>query len=174
MLSGLAVRLRPLEPSDAIVFASWAADERFCAAAEWSRGLTVAECEAFQRRLIADPPQALVRLGVVHDGHLAGYVDLHGTEPARRELGFVIGDSGRWHQGLGRQAAQAGLDYGFTQMGLTEIWAEAWAANIPSVRILQSLGMRELDPGASGTYMGTPTHYRRFTIDAPSRAAEVE
>ncbi|MCY1140090.1 GNAT family N-acetyltransferase [Actinoplanes sp. Pm04-4] len=158
------IRLRPLEPPDAVTMASWSLDERFRAAAEWSPRLSVAEHEAFQSRLIAEPPAELVRLGVVHAGELVGYVDLHGVEPARRELGFVIGDSRHWGKGLGRQAAQAALDHGFTRMALSEIWAEAWATNTASIRILQGLGMTELAPGDQGEYQGAATHYRRFTL----------
>jgi RimJ/RimL family protein N-acetyltransferase len=158
------IRLRPLEPPDAVTLARWSLDERFRAAAEWSPGLPLAEHEAFQSRLIAEPPEELLRLGVVHDEELVGYVDLHGAEPARRELGFAIGDSRRWGKGLGRQAAQAGLDHGFTRMALSEIWAEAWATNTASVRILQGLGMTELTPGDQGEYQGEPTYYRRFAV----------
>ncbi|GAB1641405.1 GNAT family N-acetyltransferase [Krasilnikovia sp. MM14-A1259] len=166
-----AVQLRPLEVSDAGILASWSLDERFCAAAEWSPDLPLAEHQRFQSRLIAEPPNGLVRLGVVHDGELVGYVVLQGPEPQRRELGFVIGDSRRWGHGLGAQAAQAALDHGFTDLGLHEIWAEAWAANPASVRILQRLGMREIERGESGTYLGAPTYYRRFTIAAPTLRA---
>lgn len=122
------------------------------------------EYVAFQLRLITDPPVDLVRLGAVQHAELIGYAVLHGTEPTRRELGFVVGDSRRWRQGLGRQVAHAALAYGFDQLGLTEIWAEALAANVASVRILQCLGMTETDPGDQGTYLGVPSYYRRFTI----------
>lgn len=157
-----AVHLRPLEPADARVVASWALDPVFLAAADWSTR-TIEEYVDFHTRLIADPPADLLRLGAVHDGDLVGYVDLHGREPHRRELGYVIGDSRRWGRGLGGLAARAALDYGFDRMGLTDIWAEALAANAASVRILQSLGMREIERGGEGVYLGTPTYFRRFT-----------
>jgi RimJ/RimL family protein N-acetyltransferase len=166
MPSDRSIQLRTLELPDAGILASWSLDERFRAAAEWSPGLLLADHEAFQTRLISDPPNGLVRLGAVHDGELVGYVVIQGTEPARRELGFVIGDTRHWRRGLGRQAARAGLDYGFTRMGLSEIWAEAWAANTASIRILQGLGMRETERGESGTYLDTPTYYRRFVMGA--------
>lgn len=169
MSSEPAVQLRPLEISDARTLASWSLDERFRAAAEWSPDRTLAEHEQFQRRLIADTPDGLIRLGIVHDGELAGYVALQGKDPHRRELGFVIGDSRRWGLGLGRSAARVALEYGFAGLGLQEIWAEAWAANTASVRILQRLGMREIERGESGTFLGRPTYFRRFTIAAPAR-----
>jgi RimJ/RimL family protein N-acetyltransferase len=159
-----SIDLRPLELTDAEALASWALDPLFCAAAKWTTGLSTMEYVSFHRRIITEPPSDLVRLAAVHRGELVGYVDLHGSEPLRRELGFVIGDSRQWRRGLGRQAARAGLDYGFHRLKLTEIWAEALAANLASVSILQYLGMTETEPGGGGTYLGTPSHYRRFSI----------
>ena len=58
-----------------------------------------------------------------------------GSQPRRRELGFVIGERRHWRQGLGRAAAEAGLRFGFASLGLSQIWAEALDANRASVRI---------------------------------------
>ncbi|WP_307871236.1 GNAT family N-acetyltransferase [Paractinoplanes deccanensis] len=93
---------------------------------------------------------------------MIGYVDLQGTEPRRRELGYVIGDSTRWRQGFGTQAARAGLTHAFAQAGLTSIWAEALTTNTASVRILQTLGMTEIAPGPD-------TSHRRFEIHRSAR-----
>ena len=53
------------------------------------------------------PPADLIRLGAVHHGILVGYVDLHGDEPHRRELGFAIDGRSRWGRGLGHLTAAA-------------------------------------------------------------------
>jgi len=146
--------------------ARWAADSEFCRAAGWTPDLPHAEYLRFQQRLIQSPPADLIRLGAVHNGVLVGYVDLHGGESHRRELGFVIGERSRWSRGLGRLAAAAGLGYGFDQLGLQEIWAEAFDANQRSVRILQRLGLRETGRGDEGVFLDQPTYYRRFAITA--------
>ncbi|MEV4342904.1 GNAT family N-acetyltransferase [Actinoplanes sp. NPDC049596] len=138
--------LRPLTPADAPTIASWAGDPVFVAGAGWTPTLSPAAHVAFQLNLITNPPPELIRLGAVENGDLVGYVDLHGTEPARRELGYVIGDSRRWGRGLGGAAARAGLTHGFGELGLTHIWAEAEPTNTASIRILRSLGMTELEP----------------------------
>ena len=163
------VILRPLERRDADVIARWAADPEFCRAADWTVGLPFDQCRAFHRDLIDSPPADLLRLGAVHDAELVGYVDLHGDEPGRRELGFVIGERSRWGRGLGRSAAGAGLDHGFDRLGLREVWAEALDANRRSVRILQSLGFTETGKGADSMFLGRPTSYRQFTITAGDR-----
>jgi RimJ/RimL family protein N-acetyltransferase len=158
------IRLRSLSSDDAEVIAAWGTDAGFCRAAGWSVGRPLGEYRAFQRDLVAQPPPDLIRLGAVFDRRLVGYVDLHGTEPGRRELGYVIGERRQWRRGLGRAAAEAGLRFGFATLGLTQIWAEALDANLASVRILQRLGMHETGTGDSGIYLGTSTYYRQFAI----------
>lgn len=149
---------------DADVIGGWAADEAFCRAAQWTLGLSREEHRHFQARLICSPPSDLVRLGALHEGRLVGYVALHGDEPHRRELGFLIGPRTVWGRGLGRATARAGLRHGFEEMHLDEIWAEALDANHASIRVLQRLGLRETGPGEPGNYLDQPTHYRQFAI----------
>lgn len=127
------VLLRELVAADADLIAAWSRDENFCRAAGWSIH-PVEQHRVFQRRLIADPPADLLRLAAVHDGQLVGYVDLHGRAPDRRELGFLIGPRETWGHGLGLAAATAGLRYGFQELGLKEIWAEALEMNHASIR----------------------------------------
>ncbi|QDO88092.1 GNAT family N-acetyltransferase [Ornithinimicrobium ciconiae] len=158
------VLLRPLASQDVHVFADWAADEEFCRAAEWTVGLSAQQHHAFHTRLMTSPPHDLLRFAAVLNGRLVGTVDLHGDEPDRRELGFLVGPRSRWGQGLGLALARAGVAHGFEELGLREIWAEAYDANRASIRILQELGMTETGLGEVGTYLGQPTRYRQFTV----------
>ncbi|MEV6268219.1 GNAT family N-acetyltransferase [Kribbella sp. NPDC051936] len=95
---------------------------------------------------------------------IVGYVDLAGAAPDRRELGYAIGPSDSWGRGLGGIAAKLGLDWGFHELGLDEIWAEAVDANQASVRILQSLGMTETGRGQYELFLAAATYYRCFSI----------
>lgn len=158
--------LRPLHVEDAGVLAGWAADPEFCREAGWTVGRPFTELQRFHQRLIESPPPELIRLGAISGGTLVGYVDLHGDEPHRRELGFVIGDRNTWGRGLGSRAAAAGLEHGFDCLGLEEIWAEALRANERSLRILQRLGLAETSKSDDGLLLDQPSHYRRFTITA--------
>jgi RimJ/RimL family protein N-acetyltransferase len=161
-----AVTLRALVPADAAVIAGWGTDRAFARVADWSPDRTVADRTVFQERLIVSPPPDLLRWGAEHEGTLVGFVNLTGREPDRRELGFLVGGSSRWGQGLGRAAAVAGLGVAFGELGLREIWAEAYDAHQRSVRILQGLGLRETGRGAEGRFLGMATFYRRFEITA--------
>lgn len=164
------VTLRRLKLEDADEIGAWAADHEFSRHADWSAGLSFAEHRRFHQRLIESPPAELMRLGAIHEGILVGYVDLHGSQAQRRELGFVIGGRDRWGQGLGHMAAAAGLDYGFGHLGLEEIWAEVLEANQRSVRILQRLGLVETRRGDDGVFLDPRTYYRRFAMTAPEWA----
>jgi RimJ/RimL family protein N-acetyltransferase len=157
------IRLRPLAVDDAAVLASWSRNDEFCRAADWSVGLPTSEHETFHRRIVEQPPDDLIRLGLEWQARLVGYVDLHGDEPERRELGFLVGPD-FWGRGLGTAGARAALDVAFTRLDLREVWAEAADANTRSIRILQRLGMRETGRGEDTIYLGQPTFYRRFAI----------
>jgi RimJ/RimL family protein N-acetyltransferase len=159
-----ALVLRPLTPADVETIAAWGGDDEFCRRAGWTVGLPAERHRAFWRAAIAAPPPELLRLGAVHGGTLVGYVDLHGLDPTRRELGFVIGERGRWGQGLGTAAANAGLAWGFDELSLAEIWAEALDANQASIRILQRLGLTEYARGDAEDYAGVASYYRQFRI----------
>ncbi len=163
---GRAVALRPLREDDAATIAGWGADEEFRRHADWAPDVPVAERRAAQERLVAEPPPDLLRLGAELDGDLVGYVDLHGLEADRRELGFVVGERDRWGSGLGLRLAAAGLDHGFGRLGLRRVWAEALEANVRSVRILQRLGMTQTGVGDDGDFLGEPTRCLRFEISA--------
>ena len=153
-----------MQESDAAVFAEWASDERFCQHAGWTFGGAPAATLAFWTQLIAAPPADLLRLTAIADGEVAGYVDLHGDLPGVRELGYVVGPSTRWGRGLGTALGAAGLAHAFDVLGLEAVWAEALAANVPSVRILRTLGMRETGRGDAEAFLGEPTHYVQFRL----------
>lgn len=160
----MGVVLRPMLASDAPVFASWAADAQFCAQAGWRTRSDVEGLVPRWRTLMANPDPKLVRLTAVCDGDVVGYVDLHGDSERTRELGFAIGGSERWGKGLGLAAAAAGLAYGFDELGLSSIWAEALEANVASVRILQRLGMTYTGRGAEEPFAGVPSVYLQHRV----------
>jgi RimJ/RimL family protein N-acetyltransferase len=158
------LQVRRLTEADAAVLGSWAEDELFCRHAGWTSSSPAKVCD-FWIRQIKDPPTGLLRLAAESaDREVLGYVDLDGTDPENRELGFLVGPSHRWGHGLGRRIAEAGLTYGFKELSLERIWAEAVAANTASVQILRALGMRETGRGDAETFLETDSHYLQFEI----------
>lgn len=158
--------LRPIDRSDLPTCVSWGRDRTFCEHAGWTVDLPEPAHEAHWRALVERPKPDLIRLAAVAGDDVVGYVDLAGEGPDRRELGYAIGPSSRWGQGLGRTAAGLGLQYGFREVGLREVCAEALDANQASVRILIGLGMTETGRGHDEPFLGAPSYYRQFTIDA--------
>lgn len=156
--------LRSPTIADATIFAEWGTDSVFCDQAGWSPETNIADRRAWWSASIAEPPPTLIRLAVCLDGEVVGYVDLHGTEPDRRELGYVIGGRERWHRGIGTLAATAGLAYGFKVLKLHTIWAAAVDANTASVAILRRIGMRETGRGHESEFLSVHSFYRQFEI----------
>ncbi|QNE21302.1 GNAT family N-acetyltransferase [Kribbella qitaiheensis] len=156
--------LRPLAAADVPIYAAWGLDRHFCEHSGWTVDLPLAEHVAHWQKLTAQPKPDHLRLAAVVGDQLVGYVDFAGDEPERRELGYIVGPSDRWGQGLGGAIARLGLEYGFRHLGLKEIWAEAVDANHASIRILTSIGMTETGRGDDEPFLGDPSFYRRFTI----------
>ncbi len=52
----------------------------------------------------------------------------------------------------------------FESLALTRIWAAAIEASTALVRVLQRLGMREMDGGEAAAFLGEFSRYRRFEI----------
>jgi RimJ/RimL family protein N-acetyltransferase len=163
------VVLRPLTDEDAAVASRWGDDPDFRAFSGWTVDRPREEREVLWRAVVTRPPDDLLRLaaldaGAGADGDLVGYADLHGSEPTRRELGYLVGTRAHWGRGWGTAIAAAGLDHAFSVLGLDEVWAEAVDANAPSVRILQRLGMTETGRGDDVLFLGEPSYHRRFAL----------
>jgi RimJ/RimL family protein N-acetyltransferase len=114
--------------------------------------------------MASDPPSELLRFGAVVDGELVGYVDLHGTDPDRRELGFLVGPSRRWGRGLGFRIAAMGVARGIMEEGLAEVWAETHPANAPALAILGKLGMTQTGEGDEDEYLGARAPMLQFAM----------
>ncbi|MGL4647830.1 MAG: GNAT family N-acetyltransferase [Caldilineaceae bacterium] len=60
----------------------------------------------------------------------------------RAELGYYLARPW-WGQGLGKEAAQAVVDFGFLEQGLNRIEAIAYAENLGSHALLRSVGFQQ-------------------------------
>lgn len=59
---------------------------------------------------------------------------------------------------------RAAVAYGFEQLGLRRVWAEAVVANRASVRVLEKTGLRPIGRDRADPFLGEPSHYQRFEI----------
>jgi RimJ/RimL family protein N-acetyltransferase len=63
-------------------------------------------------------------------------------EAHQADIGYELSPQ-YWGQGYATEAAQALVEYGFTQLNLHRIWSWCIADNSRSVRVLEKLGMRQ-------------------------------
>jgi RimJ/RimL family protein N-acetyltransferase len=63
------------------------------------------------------------------------------TQNSIAALGYGIGRPW-WGLGLATEAARAAMDYAFRELGVYKVWARADPRNLPSLRVLDKLGMQ--------------------------------
>ena len=77
------------------------------------------------------------------DGTLVGACRVHIVSPEDHlgSIGYCLRRSA-WGKGYATEAARALLDFGFGELGLHRIAAVCDPANLPSVRVLEKIGMK--------------------------------
>jgi ribosomal-protein-alanine N-acetyltransferase len=71
---------------------------------------------------------------------LVGFKSWHRSD-YRADIGYDLAQA-YWGRGLMPEAARAVLDFGFSEMALNRVEADANTANLASIRVLQKLGFR--------------------------------
>lgn len=156
--------LRELTETDANTLAEWQTDALFCVHAGWRPSESRQRATDWWQNQISHPDPQLTRLFALDRRNPIGYVDLYGSGQVERELGYLIAPTASWGRGLGTAAARAGVEFGFENLGLGRIWAEAVEANIASVKVLRRLGMREIGLGTEEDFLGQKSQYVQFEI----------
>lgn len=84
-------------------------------------------------------------LAIIHkqDNKVIGYCGLGPDDIGMDEVELYYGISSNYRkQGLAHEAAQATLKYGFEVIGLKKVMAFVDYRNLPSIRLLEKLGMK--------------------------------
>lgn len=138
------VHLRPLQFEDLKTVMAWAKDTEFCLANDWSLELSEERIRTHWTGIITETSDKLIRKGIAVNGQLIGYADLAdiNTQEARASLGYAIGNSSLWGQGLGFLGAKLMLELAFENLKLERVTAEVNAANTRSLRVLEKLGFK--------------------------------
>jgi RimJ/RimL family protein N-acetyltransferase len=138
--------LRELRPSDAALVAAGAGDRRVAA---FLIQVPSPYPIALARRWVAhriewwDQGRGVTFAVTLHDAPdmLLGTMSLRRYARDRRaELGYWLAHPA-WGHGLATEAAQAVVDFGFSELGLARIYAQVLADNRASLRVLDKLGM---------------------------------
>ncbi len=138
------VKLRPLQLEDLNIVMLWAKDSEFCLANDWSLEIPEERLINHWTGIITKSSDTLIRKGITFDGQLIGYADLADINAfeARASLGYAIGDSSSWGQGLGCIGAKLMLEVAFENLKLERVTSEVNAANTRSLRVLEKLGFK--------------------------------
>lgn len=136
--------LRPWSEADAVDLFAEASHPEVGPAAGWPVHQSLEESREIIKTVLSQPETyALV---LKETGQVIGSIGLmigkqSGLDlpDSEAELGYWIGH-GFWGQGLVPEACQALLDYGFSQLGLEQIWCRAFIENSKSQRVQEKLG----------------------------------
>jgi [ribosomal protein S5]-alanine N-acetyltransferase len=139
-----SVQLRDLQLEDLDTVFVWSRDAEFCLANDWSLEIPEDHLRNHWTGIITESSDNLIRKGITFDGQLIGYADLAEINAleARASLGYAIGDSSLWGQGLGFLGAKLMLELAFKNLKLERVTAEVNAANTRSLRVLEKLGFK--------------------------------
>lgn len=133
--------LRPFELKDVNDVFDYASDT------EWSRFLpvpspyTIKDAEEFVARNILRERDDEHGLAIELGGRVVGGIGLRLEPPiAVGSLHYSLARD-HWNQGLITEAAQAVIDWGFTDFGLEKVYSWADVENVGSWRVMEKIGM---------------------------------
>lgn len=144
--------LREFTAEDLGAVHAYAADPAVCAFVEWGPN-TIEETEAFLRRCGAEShvqPRETVTLAVTCNSMVIGSIALMLAAsdlvrgPCEAEMGYVL-RADRWGMGYAAEAAVAVLELARDVCGLSRVLATCRPENLASVRVLQKIGMHQID-----------------------------
>ena len=76
----------------------------------------------------------------LHIGNIK--LDFHDSKSNLSELGILIGNKNYWGKGIGREACNLVMDYGFRKLNLRKIFLAVFENNITAIKLYESLGFR--------------------------------
>ena len=143
--------LRPYAPRDAETIVSWIPDEK--ALRQWSAdrypAFPITAADVNEKYLLRNgdcPAGQFYPLTAVEEESIAGHLILRFTDAERTaaRLGFVIVDSARRGQGLGREMLRLAVRYAFDVLGAQRLTLGVFENNPAAYRCYRAAGFREI------------------------------
>ena len=69
-------------------------------------------------------------------------IDFHDAKANVSELGLLIGNKSYWGKGIGFEACQLAIDYGFNKMQLRKIYLAVYENNLNAKKLYEKLGFK--------------------------------
>ncbi len=144
ILKGNTIYLRPLRVEDANeTYLSWLQDKEVMSGIATS-GYTL---ENLKEYVIEKTGSANVHFFAIcnsenneHIGNIK--LDFHDQRANVSELGLLIGNKNYWGKGVGSEACQLVLKYGFETLGLRKIYLAVYENNPRAIRLYEKLGFK--------------------------------
>jgi RimJ/RimL family protein N-acetyltransferase len=144
ILKGEKVILRPIKMEDAPRFVKWLNNNqvhRFLQAHD--RRLTLAKEKKWIGQNKKDKTKKNFAIETLDNIHI-GSVSLDLNIPNRRAVfGIFIGDKNYWNKGLGTDAGNTTIDYGFKHLKLHRIELDVMAYNPRAIKVYKRLGFKQ-------------------------------
>ena len=151
--------LRPYAPGDAETIVSWIPDEK--ALRQWSAdrypAFPITAADVNEKYLLRNgdcPAGQFYPLTAVEEESIAGHLILRFTDAERTaaRLGFVIVDSARRGQGLGREMLRLAVRYAFDALGAQRLTLGVFENNLPAYRCYKAAGFRDVPEDTPAYY----------------------
>ena len=148
--------LRPYQPSDAAVIASWLKSEylmrQWCADRYERYPVTPEDMNAYHERYI-DGQQS--RALTMTDGDdIVGYITLRApaSNPTEQRLGFVIVDDSKRGRGLGKALVSMAVKYAFETLGATKVSLGVFENNPSAICCYEAAGFHRVSLPETESY----------------------
>ena len=157
--------LRPFTFSDVEDVFVYASDSKFSRFLPLPNPYTKTDAEEFVARNVLRNRNEAPSFAIEHQGTVVGAVDLNIETPISvASLHYGLSPT-HWNQGLMTEAAQAVVNWGFTEFELEKIYSWADVENIGSWRVMEKIGMkREGTLWSQGVNRGVRQDYHYYGI----------
>jgi RimJ/RimL family protein N-acetyltransferase len=152
-----AVRLRPIQISDAEMVFRWISDPlvgRFLGLLEPAR--TLEQERSWISNILVDKQHQCAFVIEDERGVPIGTCGLRGIdrENGTALFGIMIGETGHWDKGYGTTATEALLTHAFTELDLGQIRLSCHGENHRAVRCYEKAGFRHSPQASGGAHAG--------------------
>lgn len=139
----MEVKIRPLEPKDALTSVKWRNDPEVFkyTGSVYTHTITLENEIEWVNRVIGNVDE--YRCAIIADGKYVGNIYLTGIHDEEAEYHIFIGDKSFWGKGVAKMASQLIINHGFENLHLTRINLSVRPQNTAAHRLYQNLGFRE-------------------------------
>ncbi|WP_025784448.1 GNAT family N-acetyltransferase [Sporosarcina sp. D27] len=148
------IKIRNLHEDDYKAVLKWSRDDTFCEANGWELNRNEQELYKWWLHCVNLESKDSVRLGILLEDKLVGYVDLAHIKNNTAEIGIAIGERIVWGKGIGTSSILCMMKYASKKFGITTFDAETHEGNIRSRKMLKKVGFIEISRIGHEDYLG--------------------